>query len=212
MQEENNLLDNTPVSEILKKLGDKDQSGSTTIIEIIEDFHENGILLAMIFFSLPFSTPLPSPPGLTTIISIPLIIFSIQMIMGSKQILLPERINNYKIKNSTLKMISDTITPIIKSIEKYIKPRFSFVKSVYTEQFLGFLCLLAALSIAIPLPLTNAIPALGISVMALGLLNRDGLIIICGVIITIIGLIIASTAVLASWLILKNLFMLFSFS
>lgn len=212
MQEEDNLLDSTPVSKVLKKLGDKDPKESTTILEIIKDFHENGILLAMIFFALPFSTPLPSPPGLTTIISIPLIIFSIQMIVGSKQILLPKRVNNYRIKNSVLKMISDKITPIIQFIEKYIKPRFRFAKSVYTEQFLGIICLLAALSIAIPLPLTNAMPSLGISVMALGLLNRDGLVIIGGIIITIIGLIIATSAVIASWLILKNLFMLLSFS
>ena len=134
------------------------------------------------------------------------------MIIGSKQILLPSRVNNYRIKNSTLKMISDKTIPVIKFIEKYIKPRGRFAKSVYTEQILGIVCLLASISIAIPLPLTNAMPALGISVMNLGFLNRDGLVIIGGVIITIIGLTIATSAVIASWLLLKNLFMLLSFA
>ena len=50
MHEEDNLLDSVPVSEILKKLGNKDQNESSSVLEIIENFHENSILLAMIFF------------------------------------------------------------------------------------------------------------------------------------------------------------------
>jgi hypothetical protein len=205
-QTESKLLDTSSVSETLEKLARKDQKGSTKILDILEDFHENGILLAMIFFALPISTPLPSPPGFTTIIAMPLIILSIQMIFGSKRIKLPQKINNYEIKNSTLKLVNDKIVPIIKAIEKYTKPRLGFAKSVYCEQFIGFLSFVAAISIAIPLPLTNALPALGISVMALGLLNRDGIVIIIGCTITIIGLTVALSAVLASWMAIKYLF------
>jgi hypothetical protein len=60
--------------------------------------------------------------------------------------------------------------------------------------------LLCAIAIAIPLPLTNAIPAQGITVMAFGFLNRDGLVIILGFIISLIGLIVATAAILALWI------------
>jgi hypothetical protein len=136
----------------------------------------------------------------------PLVILAIQMLFGSKKVKLPKRINNYEIKNSTLKMISDKIVPIIKAIEKYTKPRLGFAKSVYCEQFVGFVCLVAAVAVAIPLPLTNAIPALGITVMALGLLNRDGIVIIAGFVIAAVGLVIALSAILASWIAIKYLF------
>jgi hypothetical protein len=200
------LLDSAFVSEILEKVGQKQKGGKTKISELMEDFHENGILLAMIFFSLPVAIPLPYPPGFTTVMGIPLMILSIQMLLGNKKVSLPQKINDYELKNSTLRAISDKVVPRLVSVEKYVKPRFSFAKSVYCEQFIGFISLLAAFSVALPIPLTNAIPALGIAVMALGLLNRDGLVIIVGFFITVIGLLVAIGAVLASWVAIKYIF------
>jgi hypothetical protein len=200
------LLDTALVSETLEKIGQKQIGGKTKISELMEDFHENGILLAMIFFSLPVAIPLPYPPGFTTVMGIPLVLLSIQMLIGSKRVNLPKKINDYELKNSTLKAISDKVVPKLIYIEKYVKPRYSFAKSVYCEQFIGFVGFIAAISIALPIPLTNAIPALGIAVMALGLLNRDGLVIIAGFLITIIGLVIAIAAILASWLTIKYIF------
>ena len=200
------LLDTAFVSEILEKVGQKQKGGKTKISELMEDFHENVILLAMIFFSLPVAIPLPYPPGFTTVMGIPLMILSIQMLLGNKKVSLPQKINDYELKNSTLRAISDNVVPRLVSVEKYVKPRFSFAKSVYCEQFIGFISLLAAFSVALPIPLTNAIPALGIAVMALGLLNRDGLVIIVGFFITVIGLLVAIGAVLASWVAIKYIF------
>ncbi len=200
------LLDTSFVSEILQKVGQKQIDGKTKISELMEDFHENGILLAMIFFSLPVAIPLPYPPGFTTVMGIPLMILSIQMLFGSKKVSLPQKINDYELKNSTLKAISDKVVPRLISVEKYVKPRFSFAKSVYCEQFIGFVSFLAAFSIALPIPLTNAIPALGIAVMSLGFLNRDGLVIIVGFFITVIGILIAIGAILASWITIKYIF------
>ena len=202
-QNQHTELDNTFASETLKRIGQKSKNGKTRIAELMEDFHENGILLAIIFFALPVAIPLPYPPGFTTIMGVPLMILSIQMLMGGKKVKLPNKVNEYKIKNSTLKTISDKIVPMIESVEKYVKPRYAFARSVYCEQFVGFISFIAAVSVALPLPFTNAIPALGMTVMALGLLNRDGLVIIFGFIITIIGLIIAFSAILASWLMIK---------
>lgn len=200
------LLDATLASETLQKIGHKRKNGKTKIAELMEDFHENGILLAMIFFALPVAIPLPYPPGFTTIMGIPLMILSIQMLLGSKKVRLPEKINNYELKNSTLKTISDKIVPIIEAIEKYVKPRLSFARSVYCEQLVGLICLIAATAVALPIPLTNAIPALGITIMALGLLNRDGIIIIAGFFVAVIGVIIAVSAIVASWLAIKYVF------
>lgn len=201
------LLDSTLASESLQKLALKTKGGKTKISEIIEDFHENGILLAMVFFSLPVAIPLPYPPGFTTIMGIPLTILSVQMLIGSKKVFLPKKLRNYEIQNSTLKKIANKIVPIVKLIEKYMKPRLSFAKSVYCEQFIGLICLIASIAVALPIPLTNAIPALGITIMALGLLNRDGLIIIAGFVVTLCGLMIALSAVIAGWIMVKYIFL-----
>ncbi len=202
-------LDSKKVSTIFLNLGKKKKEEKTKVSELLTEFNENGLLLMMLFFALPVAIPLPYPPGFTTIMGTPLIILSIQMLCGFKQVFLPEKINKYEINNSMLISISNKAVPILKSFEKYIKPRFTFAQSIYCEQFVGLISLLCAISVAIPLPLTNAAPALGIVVMSLGLLNRDGLVILFGVVISIIGLLVAFLAVAAGLVSIKYLFNLF---
>ncbi|MDN3029916.1 MAG: exopolysaccharide biosynthesis protein [Candidatus Tisiphia sp.] len=205
----NKQLDRAKVSSIFCKLGQKEKKKKTKISELLIDFHENGLLLIMLFFAIPIAIPLPYPPGFTTIVGIPLIILSMQMLLGFRQVFLPSKINNYQISNDILINISNKIVPKIKLVEKYIRPRYSFASSIYCEQFIGLISLICAITISIPLPLTNAVPALGITIMTLGLLNRDGLTIFLGFIVSIVGLIIAVIAIAASWISIKYLFNLF---
>lgn len=195
-----------PASTVLKALKEKPKNEKTTIANLMRDFHENGIMLAMIFFSLPIAIPLPYPPGFTTLVGIPLMILSIQLLIGSRVVRLPQRVNEYTIKNSTLNMISEKIVPILEFIEQYIKPRFGFARSVYSEQFVGLVSLIASIAVSIPLPFTNAIPALGITIMSLGQMNRDGLIIFCGVAISAFGVAVAMLAVVGSLVFIKSMF------
>jgi hypothetical protein len=205
----NNQLSSDKLSSIFQQLSQKEPTSKTKISEILVDFHENGILLTMLFFALPIAIPMPFPPGFTTIMGTPLIILSIQLLCGFKQISLPSKINNYQISNDLLINISNKVLPIIKFLEKYLKPRFTFASARYCEQLIGLISLICAISIAVPLPLTNSIPALGIIIMTLGLLNRDGLIIFLGFITAIIGVMVALIAIAASWLSVKYLFNLF---
>lgn len=205
----NKQLDTTKISSIFYRLGRKEPQGITKISELIADFHENGLLLTMLFFALPVAVPLPYPPGFTTIMGVPLIILAIQMLLGYRQIFLPTKISNYQIRNATLITISKKIVPIIARIEKYIKPRCEFANSVYCEQFVGLISLLCSIAVAVPLPLTNAIPACGIAIMMLGLLNRDGITIILGGLTSIIGISVGLIVIAASWLSIKYLFHLF---
>ncbi|WP_375327300.1 exopolysaccharide biosynthesis protein [Candidatus Tisiphia endosymbiont of Nemotelus uliginosus] len=209
MHFQNKQLDTTKVSSIFYQLGQKKPEGFTKISELIVDFHENGLVLTMLFFAVPVAIPLPYPPGFTTLMGLPLIILSIQMLLGFRQIFLPARINNYQISNTTLINISKKMVPLIRRVEKYLTPRFNFANSIYCEQFIGLVSLLCSIAVAVPLPLTNAIPACGIVIMTLGLLNRDGLIILLGFFTSIIGLVVASVAITASWLSIKYLFHLF---
>ena len=60
--------------------------------------------------------------------------------------------------------------------------------------------------------MTNAIPAMGIAAMSIGLVNRDGIIIFLGSIISIIGVLVALAAVFYGVFFITYLFSFFSFS
>jgi len=49
--------------------------------------------------------------------------------------------------------------------------------------------------IVLPMPLSNFIPGLGILIISFGLLGKDGLVVICGIIVGLMGIAISTTAV-----------------
>lgn len=175
-------------SDVLEGVVKDHKADTITIGELKTALHERGFGLLMAIFALPLCLPIPVPPGYTTIFSIPLLFFSCQMIIGMDSPWVPKWMAMKEIKRSTLAHIVEKGAPFLRKIEKLLHPRWSFASTTTGEKIIGFFCLLFALSIAIPLPFTNWPPAVAIVVVALGLLGKDGIYIIIGILIGIAGL------------------------
>ena len=65
------------------------------------------------------------------------------------------------------------------------------------EYVVGLVCLLLAAVLVLPIPLGNMLPALAISLMALGVLERDGLWVLAGLIVAAISTVVVSGVVFA---------------
>lgn len=63
------------------------------------------------------------------------------------------------------------------------------------EYFVGLVCLMLAVVLVLPIPMGNMLPALAISLMALGLLERDGVWIGAGLIMALVSMIVVSGVV-----------------
>lgn len=185
-----------PASQLLQELVDKKRSTKTISLgEINEHLNERGFALLMILFSFPMAIPLPYPPGFTTILGLPLLFFSIQMLLGMDKPSLPEWVAKKNIQTNHLIFAVDKSSPYFLKLEKLLKPRLAYFSSIHGEKLIGFVSMLCAISIALPIIFGNAVPSAGIFIMALGLLGKDGLVIIIGIITSIIGLFIASLVV-----------------
>ena len=73
--------------------------------------------------------------------------------------------------------------PFITKIEMLVKPRLGFITHGAFGNVIGIAGLIMALSVCIPLPLPNTVPAFGIAMMALGVIMRDGLAVLAGMVI-----------------------------
>lgn len=180
--------DNVSTSDYLRNIVRKNKADVISLEELKISLHERGFGFLMLIFSLPLAVPMPYIPGLTTILVLPLIIISVQMIYGADSPWLPKWLGKRSIKRSTLSFIILKSSPFIRKLEKLIKPRLAFMSTHIGTKTVGFIALIFSLSIALPLPLTNLLPAIGIFFMSFGLLNKDGLTIIVGILIGIIGL------------------------
>lgn len=183
-------------SQLLQELVDKKKStNSISLGEINEHLSERGFALLMILFSFPMAIPLPYPPGFTTVLGLPLLFFSIQMLMGMDKPSLPAWIANKTIQTSHLVFAVEKSAKYLTKLERLLKPRLAYFSSIHGEKLIGFVAILCAISITLPIMFGNAVPSAGIFIMALGLLGKDGLVIIIGIIVSIIGLFVASLVV-----------------
>ncbi len=184
-------------SDILKEVADTNNANSdkVTLFDIKTALHERGFGILMIIFSLPLSVPIPVPPGYTTILSIPLILFSLQLLLGFDSSWMPHWLERKSFQRSTLALVVEKTSPALRKIEKFMKPRMSFIFCGPGEKILAFIMLLCALSIAIPLPLTNFIPAIGTTLISLGIMSKDGLLSILGVLVSLCGLLLTLVVV-----------------
>lgn len=193
MQKSEKLAENKKLaSDILKEVADTNNANSdkVTLFDIKTALHERGFGILIIIFSLPLSVPIPVPPGYTTILSIPLILFSLQLLFGFDSPWMPHWLERKSFQRSTLALVVEKTSPALRKIEKFMKPRMSFIFCGPGEKILAFIMLLCALSIAIPLPLTNFIPAIGTTLISLGIMSKDGLLSILGVLMSLCGLLL----------------------
>lgn len=150
------------------------------------DKHSQFTLIAILVF--PLVLPIPYPPGLPTILAIPMFIFIINGLCGKKFIKIPKRINNIEIKVEMIKNIvmkSKIIIPILAKISR--GGRMSFLASNQMAKLHIFFMFLLCFIILMPFPGSNYLPSISIFVISLGVVLTDGILILIGYLIGIVG-------------------------
>jgi hypothetical protein len=159
------------------------------ISDLIDSMEGSGFGLTMMIFS--FGLIIPLPPPVPSLISIPLLIFAFQMMVGYNAPKLPRSLSNITIKRSILATLVRKSFPYIAKIEKILRPRLLFMMGIVAERVLGALIFIFAGFVMIPVPFSNFIPGLAILIISFGLLGRDGVVIIIGVLVGFIGVLIS---------------------
>ena len=133
----------------------------------------------MLIFALP--NVLPMPPGASGILGIPLIILAAQLTLGRKP-WLPRIVANRSILRADFVMMLERAGPWLTKAEKLLRPRLAILVSQPVEYVIGALCLILAVILALPVPLGNILPAFAICLFSFGILERDGIWVIAGLV------------------------------
>ena len=170
-------------SELLENLAKEHKRNKISIGEIKNALHERGFGILFLVFSLPLIVPLPVPTGMGTALSIPLVYFSFQFMMNVDSPWLPKWLLDKEFRISTFRRIIEKTVPYLKFVEKLLKRRvLSISNSRRAEIFIGIFILLLQIPVALPFPLSNVLPAISIVIISLGMLEKDGLMILIGLI------------------------------
>lgn len=172
------------VSRILRDAREAMPAGAIElrIADVIAIFHERGFGFLLFIFALPAALPLPGL-GINLVIATPLLFLTIQQALGQHSVWFPRRIRERTISRERFVGFVERAEPLLRRVEFLIAPRLGFVTQGVFSNVIGLCGVVMALSILVPLPLTNTIPAMGIAGMALGVLMRDGLAVIAGMLV-----------------------------
>jgi hypothetical protein len=155
-----------------------EEGGTITLREFLVLLGDRSFGLVILIFSLPNSLPIPGIPGFSTITGLPITLIALQMVLGRPTLWLPDAMANVGFSKALLaKMLSKALKPLIK-LETWLKPRLLAVTSPVGERVIGVFFVVLSLIIALPIPGGNFLPGVAMSLIALGLLERDGLFIL----------------------------------
>ena len=164
------------LSEIVKSL---DTREDLSIGSLVDAFGERAFGALMFVFAVP--NIVPTPPGTSAVLGLPLVILTFQLMIGRQALWLPQAIRRRSIKASMVESFATRAVPVMARFEKILKPRASlFVASDISERLIGIIAFLLAVVLFLPIPFLNILPAAAIACMALGLAERDGLAVLVG--------------------------------
>ncbi|QDP72107.1 exopolysaccharide biosynthesis protein [Legionella israelensis] len=158
---------------------------NTCFEDILALLGERTYGIALLFFSLPSALPFSLIPGMTFIFSMPIFIFTIQMIFGRSTFWLPKIIAQWHIPYKLVVKIICTTAPYLKKAEFFIKPRWSFMLCRPMQIMNGLLIFCLTFLLILPIPF-NFIFATLLIIFSLGMIEKDGAIIILGYIATVL--------------------------
>jgi hypothetical protein len=129
-----------------------------------------------------------APPGFATLFSVPLLFFGLQMLAGYRTPWLPASIAQRSFLKTDLEKTIRRAVPAMRWVEMICKPRLQFLIGNLGERLLGLLVFVLAVVIALPGPGTNFPPGVAIAFMSIAIIERDGLLVFVGVLISFAAL------------------------
>lgn len=169
----------------LRDLGE--ERGSVSIHDIRDAMGERSYGPFLAIPALVEISPIGGIPGVPTLIALIVAIFAAQLAFGRKHLWLPGFLDNRKIGGDRLKKGMDWIHKPAGWIDRLLRPRLKAVAGGTGLRVVAVLCII--LCCTVPplelLPFASSIPMGAIALMGLGLMARDGVVILIAAILSL---------------------------
>lgn len=168
------------LASIIQRMKTKD---FITIQEMLDMLGKRVFGLSILLFCIPNCLPIPNVAGLSAFTGIPIGILGLQMITGRPHPWLPAALGNKQFSGQRLGKILERAIPTIRKVEVLLHPRLQVMTTEYMQRLLGVAFVVLATVMSLPIPFGNFLPGLAMALMAVGLIERDGLLIVLGLLL-----------------------------
>jgi hypothetical protein len=151
----------------------------------------------LLIFALPCC--LPMPPGIPTVCGVALVIIALNLIAARQRLWLPAAIADKSVARADLERVVNRAVPYLERLERVCKPRLAIVTEPVGKVLIGLVILVLGFIMILPIPfLGNIPPGWAATFIAIGMTERDGLLVLIGIVASAIAIAVASVATMAA--------------
>lgn len=183
--------------ELQRYFFEEERPGKITLTEILQLAGERVFGFLFVILALPSALPVPAP-GYSTPFGFVLFLLALQLISGRKLPWLPAKISHHPMELNQVQGVIKAGLPWLRRIEMITRPRLTYIcTSLPGRVTMGIAIALMGISMMIPIPGTNTLPAMGIFVTGFGLIEDDGAISLAGLVLCLMGGILSASILIA---------------
>lgn len=185
-----------PLSRVLLALAERSngEGDRISVHDLLKALGDRAVGALLFIFAVP--NVLPVPPGVSVVLGTPLVFLSAQLMLDMKP-WLPALVTRRSLSAQDFGHLVQRVVPWLQKAETLLRPRLKRLATPPMEYVAGAVCLLLSLILVLPIPLGNALPALAICLLALGILEHDGVWIVLGYLTGVVAVVVVSGVVYA---------------
>lgn len=170
--------------------GDRSKISLGEIMDALGDRAFGALLLIL---SIPNVLPVP---GLSTATGVPMILLGAQMAAGRHSPWLPRRMLAASFDRKAFLGVIRRARPWAERVERHLRPRLPAMAGPTAERLLGLAVVVLAVILSLPIVFGNQPPALAIALIALGLMESDGVFVSAGLVAGLLAIVIVAAVLL----------------
>ncbi len=172
----------------------REQDAKLTCDDLVSLLGPQSHALSLLAFSL--LNLLPGPPGYAVVLGLVTIAFSVLQI-AQRPIQLWPIIGHRRLPMIMMLKLLEMMQWLMDRINRISSPRLPLLVSPRLVPLIGLFGVLMGTAMLVPIPFTNTLPAIGVALVSIGVLNRDGVLVLAGFVVGVLGLLVLAAAVWA---------------
>ena len=167
-----------------------------TLGDLMDSLQGRGLAAVLGLLALPIALPMPLP-GISAVFGLPMLVIALQIMLQRPRLWLPQSVRRRKLNLKRLRAVGTKAAKWLKSLERLLRPRLVWLFTPPFEILYGALCAWLALILFLPIPFGNMLPSLSIFLLAIAMLEHDGVAALVGVVLSVASIAVTFAAMVA---------------
>jgi hypothetical protein len=155
---------------------------------------DRGFGVLILIFALPNLVPV-NIPLLSALLGVPLVLLAAQLAYGRHKPWLPAWLARQSFPRLGFAAVVMHALPYLERAERLLRPRLPGLLSWTGERLIGVALFILAVVLTAPIPFGNWLPAFAIAIIGLALVEKDGVAVLIGLGVGVIGLVVVAMVI-----------------